>query len=381
TACARAAWRRPTSPRRWRARSSSSISTAMASGGRTSSRAASSSASPSRAASSSSQPCFSSTSRAPRHARPGGGARHLRPHRRDARRAFRTDRRAGRDLPPPRHALRRRVHGHDQPARRRGDRRSGGVEARRGRRPGVSPRGARRQAAPDDRLLAAAGDAAPGRARRDAAARLGRRHRAARACRVPRRPHPHGHEPRRRNEAARRRPRPADRLGAPVGHRRARLRPGAHHRLSRRLMRRPVMRRPGFPLVVTLLALAFLGLFLLYPLFGIFKASVLDSTGAHVTANNYLRVLGRSFYQRALGNSLAIGDAATIVTTLIGVPLAFCLARIRIPGKSVLLALATLPLVLPSFVGAYALVLLFGRAGIVTQALRAVGIPFDSIYG
>ena len=46
-----------------------------------------------------------------------------------------------------------------------------------------------------------------------------------------------------------------------------------------------------------------------------------------------------------------------------------------------LLALAALPLVLPSFVGAYALVLLFGRAGIVTQALQALGIPFGSIYG
>jgi iron(III) transport system permease protein len=141
------------------------------------------------------------------------------------------------------------------------------------------------------------------------------------------------------------------------------------------------MRRVGFPLAVTVLALAFLGLFLLYPLFGIFKASILDPAGANVTANNYLRVLGRSFYQRALGNSLAIGAVATTVATLIGVPLAFCLARIKIPGKPILLALATLPLVLPSFVGAYALVLLFGRAGVVTQALRAIGIPFDSIYG
>jgi iron(III) transport system permease protein len=141
------------------------------------------------------------------------------------------------------------------------------------------------------------------------------------------------------------------------------------------------MRRPGFPFAVTVLALGFLALFLLYPLFGIFEASVLDPTGAHLTANNYLRVLARQFYQRALGNSLAIGAAATVVTTLVGVPLAFCLARLAIPGKPLLLALATLPLVLPSFVSAYALVLLFGRAGIVTQALRAIGIPFESLYG
>jgi iron(III) transport system permease protein len=141
------------------------------------------------------------------------------------------------------------------------------------------------------------------------------------------------------------------------------------------------MRRPGFPFAVTILALGFLALFLLYPLFGIFEASVLDLTGAHLTAGNYLRVLTRPFYQRALANSLAIGAAATAITTLIGVPLAFCLARLAIPGKPLLLALATLPLVLPSFVSAYALVLLLGRGGIVTHALRALGIPFESLYG
>ena len=42
-----------------------------------------------------------------RDARPGGGAGDLRPHRRDARRARRADRRAGRDLPPARDAVRR----------------------------------------------------------------------------------------------------------------------------------------------------------------------------------------------------------------------------------------------------------------------------------
>src|SRR5437764_1246452 len=70
------------------------------------------------------------------------------------------------------------------------------------------------------------------------------------------------------------------------------------------------------------------------------------------------------------------GDAV-----LVGVPFAVCLGRLPIGGKPVLLAFAALPLVLPSFVGAYALVLLFGRSGIVTGALQALGIPFESIYG
>jgi hypothetical protein len=72
---------------------------------------------------------------------------------------------------------------------------------------------------------------------------------------------------------------------------------------------------------------------------------------------------------------------ATEGATLIGTPLAFCLVRVDVPGKTVLLTLATLPLVLPSFVAAYALVLLFGHAGVVTTGLRAIGIPIGPIYG
>jgi iron(III) transport system permease protein len=142
-----------------------------------------------------------------------------------------------------------------------------------------------------------------------------------------------------------------------------------------------ISRRDTFPFAITLLALAFLGLFLLYPLFQVFNASFLDRTGTHVTLANYVRVLSSSFYLGSVTNTFVIGIAATVVTTALGVPLAFCLARLPIPAKAALLALAALPLVLPSFVAAYALVLLLGRAGIVTQWLRGIGIPFTSIYG
>jgi len=138
--------------------------------------------------------------------------------------------------------------------------------------------------------------------------------------------------------------------------------------------------RSIFPLTVAALAFLFLGLFLLYPVYSVFHVSFLDQAGGF-TLDNYVRILGRSFYQQSLWNSLTIGALATIATTAIGVPLAFCLARLPVPGKSAILVLAALPLVLPSFVGAYALVLLFGRAGIVTQFLRDAGLPVGSIYG
>jgi len=139
--------------------------------------------------------------------------------------------------------------------------------------------------------------------------------------------------------------------------------------------------RHGFPIAIGAIAAAFLGLFFLYPVLSVFGASVLDPTGTAFTWRNYAVVLSSPFFLQALGNSLVVAAAATALAILLGVPFAFCVARLAVAGKSALLALAALPLVLPSFVSAYALVLMFGRAGIVTGALRAVGLPFESIYG
>src|SRR5436853_1466196 len=139
--------------------------------------------------------------------------------------------------------------------------------------------------------------------------------------------------------------------------------------------------RNAFPLTVFAIAIVFLGLFFLWPLLKVFGASILDPAGTHFTLANYTSVLSNRFFLNGLTNSLGIATAASLCTVLLGVPFAFCLARLPIGGKAALLALAALPLVLPSFVGAYALVLLFGRSGIVTGALRSIGIPFESIYG
>jgi iron(III) transport system permease protein len=142
-----------------------------------------------------------------------------------------------------------------------------------------------------------------------------------------------------------------------------------------------LLARHAFPLAIGAIAACFLGLFFLYPVLNVFGASLLDSTGTAFTLRNYAVVLSSPFFLQALGNSLTVAAAASVLAILLGVPFAFCVARLPIAGKSVLLALAALPLVLPSFVSAYALVLMFGRAGVVTGPLRALGLPFESIYG
>ncbi len=148
-------------------------------------------------------------------------------------------------------------------------------------------------------------------------------------------------------------------------------------------MMRPMMRLGStarFHAGISLLAFAFLGLFLLYPLWLVLRSSVQDDAGGFTLAA-YAQILSSRYYLGSLGNSLAAGAISMVLASCIGVPLAFCLARLAVPGKALLLTLASVPLVLPSFVGAYALVLLFGHAGVVTVALRSVGIAARPIYG
>jgi iron(III) transport system permease protein len=141
------------------------------------------------------------------------------------------------------------------------------------------------------------------------------------------------------------------------------------------------LRRHAFPLTIAAVATAFLVLFFVIPVLKVFGASLFDLSGKTFTLSNYTHMLSNRFFLGALLNSLTIAALAAIFTVLIGVPFAFCVARLPIGGKPALLALAALPLVLPSFVSAYALVLMFGRAGIVTAALHEIGIPFESLYG
>lgn len=79
----------------------------------------------------------------------------------------------------------------------------------------------------------------------------------------------------------------------------------------------------------------------------------------------------------ALRLSLGASLAALGVATVLGVPLAWLLARRDFPGRRLLRALCLLPMVLPPVVGGVALLLAFGRRGIVGGPLdRLTGLTF-----
>ena len=85
-------------------------------------------------------------------------------------------------------------------------------------------------------------------------------------------------------------------------------------------------------------------------------------------------------------NSIVITFSAAAVATVLaiftGVPLAFLLARRKFRGKRLLEALVNLPIVIPHTAAGVALLLVFGRRGLLGQWLTPLGITFtDNFYG
>ncbi|MFD0392887.1 molybdate ABC transporter permease subunit [Streptomyces nogalater] len=91
--------------------------------------------------------------------------------------------------------------------------------------------------------------------------------------------------------------------------------------------------------------------------------------------------LGSGEVWQALQLSLISATAATAVSLVLGVPLAWLLARTDFPGRGLVRALVTLPLVLPPVVGGVALLLALGRNGVIGQWLDAsfgITLPFTT---
>lgn len=83
----------------------------------------------------------------------------------------------------------------------------------------------------------------------------------------------------------------------------------------------------------------------------------------------------------ALRLSAIASAAATAISLIIGLPLAWLLARAEFPGRAVIRGIVTLPLVLPPVVGGAALLFALGRRGLIGEPLNeATGLilPFST---
>ena len=128
-------------------------------------------------------------------------------------------------------------------------------------------------------------------------------------------------------------------------------------------MRRAIVAAGFF--IATLVALGFLSL----PIVAIF---------AHTSPSKLASQLSNPVVTDALAVSLRTIAIAQVLVVLFGTPTAYLLATRRFPGRSLLVTLVELPLVLPPAVAGLGLLAAFGRTGLLGSSLDALGIsiPF-----
>ena len=135
------------------------------------------------------------------------------------------------------------------------------------------------------------------------------------------------------------------------------------------------------PIMVTTIVvlITFLTLFILYPLAILLVDSVFSD--GRVTLDIFKRVLAMPTFTRAITNTLKVGFVVGILSTVVGLLFAYVEVYVRL-NKAVgglFKVVSMLPVVSPPFVLSLSMIMLFGKAGLITRFL--LGIYDNNVYG
>lgn len=141
--------------------------------------------------------------------------------------------------------------------------------------------------------------------------------------------------------------------------------------------------------IIFAIPMIFLAVFLLYPLGSTFlRAFWAPTEGLEFSGwslEGFRSFFSNNLYMKSLKNSFVVSFAVTLFTIIIGLPMGYFVARVNVPGKRMIMSLGTLPIIMPSFVGAYTWVILLGNRGILRAGLnwllKPFGVTVPSIYG
>lgn len=143
-------------------------------------------------------------------------------------------------------------------------------------------------------------------------------------------------------------------------------------------------RLPKGPMLAALLVLSFLALFLIVPVGTVFYTAFVDAGGGF-TLGHFGAFFNQPLMREAFFNSLYVAGWSALIASLIAIPLAYFTVRFEFRGALLIQTLGILPLIMPPFVGAVAMQLIFGRSGTVNLLLNdwfGFTIPFmDGLNG
>lgn len=140
-------------------------------------------------------------------------------------------------------------------------------------------------------------------------------------------------------------------------------------------------RRRDIWLLISIALLCLYALFLLYPLFMVLRNAVVSESGAF-TFSHFIKFFSKRYYISTILNSFSLSVSVTVVSLLLGLPLAYFYTMYEIKGARVLQIFIILCSMSAPFVGAYSWILLLGRNGVVTNLFKnLLGVTIPSIYG
>ena len=136
------------------------------------------------------------------------------------------------------------------------------------------------------------------------------------------------------------------------------------------------------PILVTsiVVLIAFLTLFILYPLAILLVDSFVTDEG--LTLNVFRRIMAMGNFRRAITNTLRVGFLVGIASALIGLLFAYVEVYVKLRTRfmgGLFKVVSMLPVVSPPFVLSLSMIMLFGKAGIITRFL--LHIYDNNVYG
>ena len=139
----------------------------------------------------------------------------------------------------------------------------------------------------------------------------------------------------------------------------------------------------GDPIMVTTIVvlIAFLTLFILYPL-AILLVDSVYGTETGLTMSVFKRIFEMRNFRTAITNTLKVGFTVGILSTVIGLLFAYVEVYVMVRTKlmgGLFQVVSMLPVVSPPFVLSLSMIMLFGKAGIITRYL--LHIYDNSVYG
>ena len=136
--------------------------------------------------------------------------------------------------------------------------------------------------------------------------------------------------------------------------------------------------RPG-PAVTAVLIALFLLLFLVVPVVQVIFVAFQDKVTGAFTLVNFADFFRNDLFMRSLWNSFYVSAMSVLVASALALPLAYLTTRFEFRGAILIQSLGIIPLIMPPFIGAVAMQLLFGRNGTVNLLLRdhfGITVPF-----